>query len=276
MSTPAQTLPIVDGETRLFGILGDPIAQVKSPQEITARFRAAGRNALCLPLHARPADFDAVLRGLKAMPNFDGFVLTVPHKVRAMAHVDHLSPMAVRVGAVNVARRQKDGSWVGEMYDGQGLVGAVRQTGFDPKGKRAIVLGAGGAGSAIIDALAAMGAASITIFDLDQAKANDVATRLGKAHAGCKFSVGPANPDGQDLLVNATPIGMGQGDGMPAPFGKFPSSLVVADVITKPEISPLLAHARACGCRFSTGVQMFKAQADMIAGYLIPEIANGR
>lgn len=271
----AGALPdVVDGATRLYGIIGHPIAQVKSPQEITARFRAKGRNAICLPLQARPEEFDIVLRGLKAMVNFDGFILTIPHKVRAMAYVDHLSPRAVNIGAVNVVRRQKDGTWIGDMYDGLGLVGAVRTTGFDPKGKRAMVLGSGGAGSAIIDAIAEAGAASITIFDLDGKKTNDLIGRLAKTYPNCKFSAGPASADNADLLVNATPTGMAPGDGMPAKFGKFDPGLVVADVHTKPEITPLLAHARACGCRISTGIMMFKAQADIIAQFLIPEIAN--
>ncbi len=268
MNAPMQT-PIVNGATRLFGILGDPIEQVKSPEGITNRFRAKGRNALCLPFHVKPADFDLVLRGLKAMPNFDGFILTVPHKVRAMPYVDELSPTATRVGAVNVARRRKDGTWIGDMSDGKGMVGALRKVGFDPKGKRAMVLGSGGAGSAIIDALGESGAASVTIFDVDQVKANDVAVRIGKAHAGTKFSVGLASADHCDVLINATPIGMAPAGGMPAKFGPFDSSLVVGDVITNPEVTDLLAHARASGCRISTGVNMFEAQVDYIADYLL-------
>lgn len=267
--------PIVNGATRLFGILGDPIEQVKSPEEITRRFRARGANALCLPIHARPGDFDAVLRGLKATVNYDGFILTVPHKVRAMSYVDKLLPRAVRVGAVNVVRRERNGTWTGDMYDGLGLVGAVRQTGFDPKGKRAMVLGAGGAGSAIADAIAEAGAAAVTVFDLDRGKADALVDRLAKAHGNCRIVTGPAAVEGQDLLVNATPTGMAPGDGMPAKFGSFDPSLVVADVVTKPDITPLIAHAQHCGCRTSTGGQMFSAQGDMIANFLIPEGPHG-
>ncbi len=275
MMAEAAALPIVNGATRLFGILGDPIDQVKSPEEITRRFRVRGVNALCLPIHARPDDFDAVLRGIKATANYDGFILTVPHKVRALAYVDTLLPRAARVGAVNVVRRERDGRWIGDMSDGLGLVGAVRQTGFDPKGKRAMVLGAGGAGSAIADALAEAGASRVTIFDVDRDKADAVAARLGKAHAGCQISVGPAAADRQDLLVNATPAGMAPGNDMPAEFGPFDKNLVVADVVTKPEVTPLLAHARACGCRTSTGVQMFNAQGDLITNFLLTGTLSG-
>jgi shikimate dehydrogenase len=274
MSNERSGNPFVDGATRLFPILGDPIAQVKSPAGISSEFHAKGHNALCIPLHVSIADFDTVMRGLKASQNCGGYILTVPHKLRAMPYVEKPSARAQRIGAVNIVRRDGPDSWVGDMLDGVGFARAARNTGFDFKGKRALVMGAGGAGSAIIDAIAEAGAAAITISDLDNAKATDVATRLGKAHAGCSFTVGAAVADGHDLIVNATPYGMGQGDGMPAPFGKLDPNVVVADVITKPEITPLLAHARACGCRISTGVQMYQAQAAMIADYLIPEQAS--
>ena len=266
--------PFVDGATKLFPILGDPIAQVKSPAGISGEFHAKGHNALCTPLHVSVADFDTVMRGLKATQNCAGYILTVPHKLRAMPYVEKPSARAQRIGAVNIVRRDGPDTWVGDMLDGVGFARAVRNTGFDFKGKCALVIGAGGAGSAIIDAIAENGAVTITIFDLDKAKANDVAARLGKAHAGCAFTVGAAVADGHDLIVNATPFGMGEGDGMPAAFGQLDPNIVVADVITKPEITPLLAHARACGCRISTGVQMYQAQAAMIADYLIPEKAS--
>jgi shikimate dehydrogenase len=274
MSNERTGNPFVDGATRLFPILGDPIAQVKSPAGISSEFHAKGHNALCIPLHVSIADFDTVMRGLKASQNCGGYILTVPHKLRAMPYVEKPSARAQRIGAVNIVRRDGPDSWVGDMLDGVGFARAARNTGFDFRGKRALVMGAGGAGSAIIDAIAEAGAAAITISDLDNAKATDVATRLGKAHAGCSFTVGAAVADDHDLIVNATPYGMGQGDGMPAPFGKLDPNVVVADVITRPEITPLLAHARACGCRISTGVQMYQAQAAMIADYLIPEQAS--
>jgi shikimate dehydrogenase len=275
MTAGPADLPIVNGATRLFGILGDPIDQVKSPEEITKRFRTRGANALCLPIHARPDDFDVVLRGLKATGNYDGFILTVPHKIRAMPYVDTLLPRAVRVGAVNVVRRETNGTWTGDMYDGLGLVGAVRHAGFDPKGKRAMVLGAGGAGSAIVNAIAEAGAAAVTVFDLDRGKADALVNRLAAAHGNCRIAAGPATAEHQDLVVNATPTGMAPGDGMPAKFGPLDPSLVVADVVTKPDITPLIAHARHCGCRTSTGAQMFNAQGDMIASFLIPEVPHG-
>jgi shikimate dehydrogenase len=274
MSNAPSTTLSIDGNTKLFPVLGDPIGQVKSPAGISREFRENGHNALCVPWHVKPDDFDAVMKGLKATQNCDGYIVTVPYKARALDYIEKPSPRAARIGAVNIVRREGD-NWVGDMLDGVGFSRAlIDNLGFDFKGKRALVIGAGGAGSAIIDAIAENGAVAITIFDLDQAKANDVVARLGKAHAGCKFTVGAAVAEGHDLIVNATPIGMAEGDGLPAPFGKFDPNVVVADVITKPEITPLLTHAKACGCKTSTGIQMYMAQAAMIADHLIPGKAS--
>lgn len=269
MNITAEKEPMVNGQTRLFGIIGHPIGQVKSPEEVTVRFRALGYNALCLPFHVFPDNFDIAMRGLKSMENFGGIIFTVPHKVRAIGYVDRLSPNAASVGAVNVARRETDGRWFGEMFDGLGLVGAVRRVGFELKGKRAMLIGAGGAGSAIADALAEAGVVSVTIFDIDRDKAKKLTERLGKARGQCQFVFGHASTEQQDILVNATPMGTMPGDGIPADFGRFNANLVVADVVTRPEITPLLAKARAYGCRTATGVQMYEEQADMITNFLL-------
>ena len=160
-------MPIVDGATRLYGIIGHPIDQVKSPELITPKFRAAGRNALMLPMHVIPERFDETVRGLKALANLDGIVITVPYKVRIVAHVDRLLSTAERIGAINAMRREPDGTWVGDMFDGRGFVRGLSGLGHTVAGRRALLLGAGGAGSAIAFALVEAGAASVTLFDID-------------------------------------------------------------------------------------------------------------
>jgi shikimate dehydrogenase len=260
---------IVDGATRIFAIIGEPIAQVKSPAAITQRFRAAGRNAILIPLNIPTTAFDAVMRGLKALANFDGYVVTIPHKERAMAHVDRLLATAQAVGAVNVVRRERDGSWSGDMYDGQGLVEAAVAKGVPMRGRRVLLLGAGGAGKAIAFALAKAGAAAVTAFDLDRARAEDLAARLATAYPACAVRASEPALIGHDTVVNATPVGMAPGAQMPVAFDAFPSDMVVADMITDPDITPLLASARACGCRIVTGPEAYEAQADALARFLM-------
>ena len=257
----AEELPIVDGATRLYGIIGDPIAQVKSPEILTARIRAARRNALLLPLHVKPELFDETVRGLKALANLDGIVITVPYKARVVPFVDRLMPTGERVGAITAMRREPDGSWAGDMFDGKGMLRALREQGADPKGLRGMLLGAGGAGSAIADAVADAGAASLIVFDVDTAKASALASRIARFHPACAAKAGEPTVEGIDILINATPLGMADGDPLPMKLGKLDPKFVVADVIVKPGPTPFLKQAEASGCRIVGGRAMIGGQA---------------
>lgn len=263
----AVDLPLVDGATRLYGIIGDPIAQVKSPEVMTARFRAAERNAILVPLHVPAARFDETIRGLMALGNLDGIVITVPYKSRILPYVDRLLPVGERVGAINAMRREADGSWTGDMFDGRGLVRSLREQGVALEGRRVMQLGAGGAGSAVACAFAEAGAAAITLYDLDQAKARALAERVAAGYPACAIEVGSPAARGHDILVNATPIGMAPRDGMPAELGQLDPSLLVIDIIIKAEPTPLLEHAQACGCRTVGGRAMLDGQAEEVARF---------
>jgi shikimate dehydrogenase len=264
----AADLPIVDGATRLFGIIGDPISQVGSPRMFTGLFRASGRNALMVPLHVRPDRFDETVRGLKALANLDGIVITIPYKARILAHVDRVLPMGEKVGAINAMRRDADGGWTGDMFDGRGLVRALRDRSHDPAGWRAMLIGAGGAGSALAIALADAGAAAIAIHDTDPAKSATLAARVAQYFPRCRVTVAQPTGDGCDILINASPIGMAPGDGLPAPLGRLDPTMLVFDVVLKSEPTPLLRHAESCGCRTLGGRAMMEAQADAMLEFL--------
>ncbi len=153
MSGPARQAEI-NAATRLFGIVGDPIGQVRSPQVMNPIFAAAGRNAVLVPLHVPQDRFEATMRGLMGLGNLDGLVITVPYKARVLALADRVLPTGLQVGAANALRREPDGSWTADMFDGRGLIRGLADEGVDVKGMRAMVLGAGGAGSAVVVALA--------------------------------------------------------------------------------------------------------------------------
>lgn len=252
----------IDGSTRLFGIVGSPVTQVKTPQLMNALFDASGINAACLPFDVPANVFEPAVAGLQALGNLDGLVVTVPHKVRAMAMVDEVSDTARRVGAINVMRPQPDGSWFGDMFDGTGLVHGLTRLGFEVRGKRVKQLGAGGAGAAVAHALAEAGAASIALSDPRCELAEHLSARLNRFYPDCAASVDvdPANVTGVDLLVNCSPVGMKPGDGMPASFGTFPAAMQVVDIIMTPAETPLLKHARQCGCRATNGRPMIEGQ----------------
>jgi shikimate dehydrogenase len=257
-------LPGLSGATRIHLIVGDPVAQTKSPAGLTREFAARGVDAVCIPMQVAPADIDAFMAAAKRVSNIDGIVVTVPHKLAATRHCDVLSERSQALAAVNAMRRDADGRWSGDMTDGIALVAALRAAGFAPKGRGALVVGAGGAGSAVVLALAEAGA-RVATHDIDADRREDLVRRL----AAWKIAAGSANPAGYDLVVNATPLGMAPGDPLPAEPARLAPGAVVADLVTKPAITPLLAAARERGAKIVTGEDMFAPQAGILADFLL-------
>jgi shikimate dehydrogenase len=255
---------LADGTTRIFGIIGDPIAQAKSPTVFNEKFHALRKNAAMIPLHVKPESFDQCVRGLKSLANLDGLLVTLPFKTSIIAHVDTALPAARRIGAINALRREPDGTWSGDMFDGKGFVGGLRASGLDPKGRSVMLIGAGGAGSAIADALAEAGALSIAIFDWCEVRAQGLAAKIAQSHSGCYAFVRPPTVEGVDVLINATPVGMASGDGLPAEFGSLSDKLFVADIVPRRDTTPLIALARSAGCRTMESKAMVTGQVDAI------------
>jgi shikimate dehydrogenase len=252
----------VDGATRLYAIIGDPVEQVKSPQTLTPRFHALGRNALLVPVHVPSADFDTIVPALMRVGNLDGIIATVPFKSRIMKFCDRILDTGRQVGATNAVRREADGSWTADMFDGRGLIRGLLQRGIEIAGRRALLLGAGGAGSATGFALAEAGAASVTVYEIDGAKAERLAAGIRAAYPKCRTVAGAPSLDGHDMLVNATPVGMPGDKRLPVPFERLDPSLLVCDVIMKPEVTPLLRLAQECGCTAIGGRAMLDGQVD--------------
>jgi shikimate dehydrogenase len=259
--------PSLNGATRIHVTIGDPIAQVKSPTGVTAGFAARGHDAIMIPLQVKPADVETFFALVKKLPTLDGIIITVPHKPFAFRHCDTTTERARVLEVCNVMRRGTDDRWSGDMTDGGGFIAALRKNGFDPKGKRALQIGAGGAGSAIALALATEGT-SVTLCDLKRPKRDALIARLGR-HSRSVTATDRPDPVGFDLIVNATPAGMKPGDPLPVDASKLSAGQFVADVITMPAVTPLLAVAQAKGCGTQTGVQMFEAQVDFITEFLM-------
>jgi shikimate dehydrogenase len=215
-----------------------------------------------------PARLAEGVRGLKAIGNLDGIIITVPHKMHMLELVDEVLVTGRRVGAINAARRDPDGRWIGDNFDGKGFVAGLRRHGHDPKGKRTLLVGAGGAGSAVGFGLAEAGAAPLTIFDVDRAKAERLARDIAAAFPASRAAVGAADAAGCALVVNATPIGMAPGDPSPVDPAGFAPGMVVADVVILAQDTPLLVAARGCGCAVVGGRAMTEGQAQELAGFL--------
>ena len=260
----------LSGATRVYFIVGDPIAQVRSPKGVTAALREAGRDALVVPAHVSPGDLAAFFAGVAPMRNVDGVIITVPHKFSAAGFCASLTDEAAFLGAVNTLRRTPEGGWHGGMFDGTGFVAALEDAGCDLQGKRALLVGAGGAGSAIGHALVHAGVASLDVRDNDAARTQSLVTRLAALQRGAVHAAS-AEIDGAsyDVVVNASPMGMRADDPLPVDVSRLPASTFVGDVVTKPPLTPFIEAAHARGCKTVTGTQMFARVCDRMVEFLL-------
>jgi len=268
MSLPDQ-VDFISGITRLYGIVGHPIEQVRSPEMITAEFHGRRHDAILVPLHVLPGDFDACLPQLMRLRNLDGLVFTVPFKVRACALADELGEQARIVGAINALSRGRDGRWRAEIFDGIGCVEALRRRGFGLRGKRVMLLGAGGAGSAIGVAVGFEQPASLLVYDIDAERAQSLAARIARANSDLGVRAGPPTATGIDILINASPVGMLGDARLPLPVEALPPELVVLDAIVKPERTPLLALAERCGATIVFGREMMRGQIARMVDFFL-------
>src|SRR5438128_7392243 len=236
-------LQTLSGTTRMYVIIGDPIEQVKSPAGVTGGFAKRGRDAVLVPIHVSAAHVDELIDSLGHVQNVDGIIATVPHKFVAYRHCATASDRAHLLTSVNGVRRNADGSWHGDMLDGLGLVGGLRQAGCEPTGKRTLLVGAGGAGSAIALALLDAGVSELAIHDVDTGRRDKLIERLTNVHPQT-IDIGSADPSGFALVVNATPLGMYPDDALPVLAERLSPAMFVADVIPTPAVTPLLDIAR--------------------------------
>jgi len=257
----------INGATRIYVIIGDPIDHVRSPNVYNALITAAGRNAVLVPWHAKPAGFGAVMKGLQTTSNVDGIIVTFPYKQEALAFADVVRERAAQVGNTNALRRDATGGWIADMFDGVGLVRAVQGAGKDVAGTRAWVIGAGGAGSAIAFALAAAGAASLYVTDLDTDKAARVTQSVAQHYPATAARSSEPDLSTISLLINATTVGLKDDDGLPVEIHSLAPDITVIDIVPRAGGTRLLELARTCGCLAVAGSAMVEGQAQAVLDF---------
>ncbi len=260
--------PLITGATRLYGIIGDPIAQAKSPEIYNCILHAEARDAVLIPMHVPAERFEEIVPALMSLGNLDGLVITLPFKERALPYANALGKTGRLVGAINALRRDGAESWTGDMFDGMGLVGVAIDLGAELTGARVQLVGAGGAGQAIAFSLAQHGVGQLTVADLKTVKAANLVKRLGAEYPVCEARTGFADLASVDLLVNATPVGMRPSDGLPLAIDRLTERSRVIDIVPRRDPTPLLAAAAAAGCVCSGGTAMVAAQARAVLAFL--------
>ncbi len=257
----------LSGATRIVPVVGDPIAQVRSPAGVTAAFATRGADIVCIPMQVAPVDFTTFIAMVRGWRNCAGVIVTVPHKFAAFAACDDRSERATFLETVNTIRRSGDGRLVGDMFDGLGFVAACRRKGCDFAGQRALLVGAGGAGTAIAHAVAGAGVSHLGIADIDAVRRDRLVGKL--AAAGIPVTAAAADAAGCEIVLNATPMGMRAGDPLPVPEAGIAAGKFCGDVITEPDPSPFIAAARRRGARTSTGADMFDDVRDLMVDFLL-------
>jgi shikimate dehydrogenase len=259
---------MITGTTKIYFMLAHPIEHVRTPEVLNPIFKARGIDAVMVPLHFHPDEFAIGWRGLKAMRNLGGFVVSVPLKEAAFRLADAADESAAAVGAANTVRRESDGRMVCANFDGPGFMAGLLGGGGDAEGRRALLIGAGGAGTSIAFSLARAGAASIRLADIDPARTERLVAAVKGRHPAFDIAADAPDAAGCDLVINATPCGQHPDhDLLPLDVARLTPGTIVADIIMKPATTPLLAAAQKAGCDVRYGAGMLDRQLDMMMAF---------
>ncbi len=257
----------VNGKTRVYGIVGDPIEQVRSPEMVTWEMQKRDHNAVLIPMHIASDEFDTVMPHIMRMRNLDGLIFTIPFKAQAIALAKTLGPQASQIGAINALKKHSNGAWSGEIFDGIGCVEAFKQRGITLQDKRLQLIGLGGAGSAICVALAYEKPKLLRLFDINAQTTERMAKMVNTISPQTVVEVGLPLAEGIDILLNASPVGMLSDARLPLAVEQFKKELIVFDAIVMPENTPLLSLAQDCGCQVVRGREMMLGQISKIVDY---------
>jgi shikimate dehydrogenase len=256
---------MISGNTTLIAHIGYPTFAFKAPLIYNPWFEKNDIDAVVMPMGVKPDDYRDLFPLLFRMSNIRGALVTMPHKVATCALADELTPTAIIAGASNAVLVREDGSLLADQFDGAGFVRGVERKGFTLAGKRVLVVGNGGVGSPIAASLAAAGVGAMGLFDPNAAASEGLAGRLAEHYPDLRLSTGSKDPDGYDLVVNATPLGMKDGDPLPMDVDRIAPTTFVGEVVMKQTITPFLAAAQAKGCPIQVGSDMLY---EMIPAYL--------
>lgn len=245
----------------LAGVIGAPIAHSRSPRLFAHWLGAMGIAGHYIPLHIEPADFAQAVRALPRM-GFRGINVTLPHKLAAFEIADHIGDRARRIGAANTLTFREDGIHA-DNTDGYGFVENLRQSapGWSAADGPAVVLGAGGAARAVLDALIDAGAPEIRLTNRTRARAEALADAFGPKIRVIDWSEAPEALAGTATVVNTTSLGMDGADPFDLDLSTLPRAALVTDLVYTPLDTPMLIAARARGCRTVDGLGMLLHQA---------------
>jgi len=249
-------------------MIGAPVTTVRTPALLVEYFKHRAIEARVDIEHVEPAELDVFMQTTKAGSAIDGLLVTMPHKQAMLQHVDVMEPDAQRSGSINAVKRLSDGQWCGAQFDGRGLVNALRNSGVSQQQGDIWLKGLGGAGFAIAQALIDQGCNSLHLQDHDADRQAHVLRRLGHqqdpAHGDDSRSQRSA-----EILINATPLGMAEGDASPFTREQVARARLIVDIVADPPRTTLAKWAQQAGVPLISGRDMVNGQVPLIGLWLL-------
>ncbi|RKP57743.1 shikimate dehydrogenase family protein [Pararobbsia silviterrae] len=266
----------VNGKTQVIALLAWPASHVRTPGFFNAMCARRGINAIMVPWAVGPDDLKTAWEGLRRVDNLAGMILTIPHKQTAAGLCDVLEGDALALGVANTIRRNDEGTFTGRIYDGLGFVEGLLRAGIELRGRRVLMIGAGGAATSIALSLARQDIGALTIANRDAAKGQRLADMLAHTVPGIRVRTGHANAAGHDVIVNATSLGLKPDDPLPCDLAGLEAGAVVADVVMQPAVTRFLEDASRRGARIHKGERMVDAQLDLFVEFLLSGGSRGQ
>lgn len=245
----------------LAGVLGNPIAQSKSPALHKHWLRKYGLTGDYVPLHVAAENLETVLRAMPKM-GFVGANVTLPHKIAAMQIADQVSDRATLIGAANTLTFRNDGTIYADNTDGYGFISNLKQNApdWDPVAGPAVILGAGGASRAIIVALANAGVSEILLSNRTRPKADALRAEFGPRIRVVDWVLAGNALQEAATVINATSLGMVGHSELRVPLDGLRAGTLVTDIVYSPLRTKLLEDADAAGCVTVDGLGMLLHQ----------------
>jgi len=265
---------MISGKTMIYGIFGHPVEHTFSPGMHNSAFKKIGMDACYVPFAVPPGNLEDAVRAVVPL-GLRGLNVTVPHKEQVIAFLDELSEEARLIGAVNTIEIRK-GRLIGHNTDGRGFLRSLRERGgLEPKGKKFLFIGSGGAARAVSFSLALAGAAQIVFRDIDIRKAsllaNDIRDKTGVKSMAIGQVALPENAADADCLINASPLGLRRTDPLPMPAALVERKHLVCDLVYNPPETAFLKTAKKRGAKRLSGLGMLLYQ-----GVIAFEIWTGK
>ena len=259
------------GTTEIYGCLADPINHVKAPTIFTSIFKNKNIDAVMIPIHLNDDNLENVVSSLKAIKNFKGMTVTIPHKTNITKLCDYLEPDAKFTGAVNWIKFDNDRNLIGDNFDGQGFVNGFIKQNYSLKNKKVCLFGAGGAAVSIGASLVNEHIKSLKLINRNINKAIHLKNKIHSKSNLLKVEIFTENDyslSGCDIIINATSLGLNKLDKLPFDVTKSPLNCVIADIIMQPEDTELLKHAKSVGRSIHYGKYMIESQVDLVGNFL--------